>query len=406
MKNYSTTKRYFEDKLIYSTKHPDYIYQNKDLTVISSHEDSLYFGYVVTPSHTGTCCRSCGQLIFNIKDTRISYPTIGIINDKPVVLKLIRKLYFCHDCNCSTIHQVDGLLSHAQTSIQLKDQIIKEVVNKKQTYSQAARRFKTSVSTVIRYFDRKEVRPVDFSSITHVSIDETKLIPNAGNYQFVVTNALNGSILAILPNRLAPLVSTFMHDHFPNLEVITQDFWDTYRSAGVNHKACPQIVVDRFHFVRFAMWAYNRTRVELQKQKQLRLMKTWKLQNKSRKKLSKKSKRKVDQIIKQDKQLYLAYKAKEFFLHLSRIRDLEAFREGIKKWRALVEKHQLHHFYSIFTTLDNWHKEIENMVISPYSNGGAERANRTMKQAKNQAFGYRNLTRTEKLMILRTSSTH
>ncbi|MGL5295852.1 MAG: hypothetical protein ACRDAO_02740 [Culicoidibacterales bacterium] len=46
------------------------------------------------------------------------------------------------------------------------------------------------------------------------------------------------------------------------------------------------------------------------------------------------------------------------------------------------------------------------MVVSPFSNGGAERANRSMKQAKNQAFGFQNLARTEKLMIMRTSSAH
>ncbi|MGL5916583.1 MAG: transposase, partial [Culicoidibacterales bacterium] len=54
-----------------------------------------------------------------------------------------------------------------------------------------------------------------------------------------------------------------------------------------------------------------------------------------------------------------------------------------KKWRTFVEKHELHHFCSILTTLDNWQEEMENIVVSPFSNGGAERANRSMKQAEN-----------------------
>jgi len=406
MNNYSTNKRHFEEQLIKSNKQPEYVYQNQDLELIQSYEDADFFGYEVTPKTQGTICRECGQWITKIKDTRISYPTIGLINDKPVLLKLRRKLYTCHDCQCSTIHRIDGLFSHAQKFQTVKKQIINEIVTKKQTYSQVARRYKMSVSTIIHCFDRAANPNPDLSTVTHISIDETRLIPKVGNYQFVVTNALNGAVLAILPTRLAHSVATFLHTKFPKVEVITQDFWDTYRRAALDLASSPLVVVDRFHFVRFVMWAYNRTRVEIQKQTKIRLMKTWKLQNKSRSKLSVVSKKYVDQIINQDKNLKHAYEAKEFFLHLSRTRDLDYFREGIKKWRAFVLRHQLHHFYSILTTLDNWEKEIENMVVSPFSNGGAERANRTMKQAKNQAFGYQNLTRTEKLMIMRTSPAH
>lgn len=406
MKNYSTNKRYFEDRLIHSPKKAEYVYQNCELTVLSAYEDDTFFGYEVTPKSRGTICRECGQFITRIKDTRTSYPTIGIINEKPVVLKLTRKLYTCPDCHCHTIHQIDGLFRYAQKSEQLKVQIVKELISAKQTYTQTAQRFKTSISTIIRYFDRVDYQRENHAEITHISIDETKLIPKVGNYQFVVTNALTGSVLTILPNRFGQSVTAFLQREFPAVRVVTQDFWDTYRRAANEMQLQPQVVVDRFHFVRFAMWAYNRTRVAVQKKYMLRLMKTWKLQNKSRKSLSISAQRKVDTIVKQNRELLLAYKAKEFFLHLSRLRDLEQFRIGIKKWRAFVEKHRLHHFYSILTTLDNWQQEIENMVVSPFSNGGAERANRSMKQAKNQAFGFQNLARTEKLMIIRTSSAH
>lgn len=40
------------------------------------------------------------------------------------------------------------------------------------------------------------------------------------------------------------------------------------------------------------------------------------------------------------------------------------------------------------------------MIKGKYSNGSAERVNRDIKQAKNQAFGFSNLIRSKKLIIL------
>jgi transposase len=51
---------------------------------------------------------------------------------------------------------------------------------------------------------------------------------------------------------------------FLNLETVTQDLWRVFEQVvTTNTKA--EIVADRFHVVRQGMWAFNRVRIELQK---------------------------------------------------------------------------------------------------------------------------------------------
>lgn len=404
MKNCNTNKRYFEAILTTSTQEASYIINDTELKLINSFEDDEYIGFEVFSNHRDAVCQSCGQIIYRIKDTRISYPTIGYINKKPVMLKLHRKLYYCIDCNRSTIDQIDGLESYAQKSSNFIRQIMDDIITENISYSNAARRYKISVSNVLYHFDRVTAPTINLSTIDKISIDEVKFIPQSGNYQCVIADADTGHVITILENRFGQNVQEYFQNHLSHIQMMTQDFWEPYKNAIKNFSHQVEIVVDRFHFVRFGMWAYNRTRVSIQKSQDLPLAKSWKLQNKSRHRLSKLSKRKVDAIINQNQHLKFAYKAKEYYLYISRLRNIEDFRFHLEKWRAYVWRHELNEFYFILKTLDNWSVEIENMVISPYTNGSAERINRTIKQAKNIAFGFKNLQRATKLIQLRLAS--
>jgi transposase len=85
---------------------------------------------------------------------------------------------------------------------------------------------------------------------------------------------------------------------------------------------------------------------------------------------------------------------------------MDQFNEAIEKWIAYIKKHELNQFYFIIKTIRNWHNEISNMITTGLSNGKAERINRDIKQAKNLAFGYRNLARSSKLMIMRSQTNY
>lgn len=399
--NYNTLKHYFENTLSKSELKPKYQLSSEKYKVINAYEDDYFIGFDVILDRDSAFCQHCGCVISKIKDYKYTYVNYDLIGDKTVILKIKKKLFYCNDCNKSTIAVVDEVGYKSQKSNNIKELIIKELKSNKQCYTQVGRRYHISTSNIIYNFDNYELLKKNLEAVQAINIDEVRIIPSVGNYQCVIADADTGEVIEILKDRYKPTVLEYLSIKLPNLKIISQDFWDTYKSCAKAVNA--EVVVDKFHFVRFVMWAYNRTRVAIQKQKNLKLMKTWKLQNKSRLKLNKLSKRYVDKVIGQDKQLGYAYKAKEFFLHISKINDINEFKQLISKWKAYVLKHELKEFYFIITTLDNWNREIENMITMDYSNGKAERINRDIKQTKNQAFGFRNIKRTKKLIMLRHS---
>ena len=66
------------------------------------------------------------------------------------------------------------------------------------------------------------------------------------------------------------------------------------------------------------------------------------------------------------------------------------------------------YFYSVapkkaIKTIQVWEQDIENMFKYDITNGVVERINRTIKQSKNIAYGYRNLERATKLVQYRVN---
>jgi len=401
MTNYTTIKRIFETNISKSTTKPGYKLNKPYFEEIDSFETDKFIGFEVNHIATDVKCKHCNKTISHIKDNKISYCNYDSIGGKTVILKIHKKLYYCPECKRSTVATTEDIKAHAQKSNKIIDLIKNELVENKETYTKVAKRYNISVHNVILHFDKIQEPSPKIDEIRVVSIDELRFIKEKSTYQCIISNAETGEIIEILENRYKPTVLNYFKNNLSHVDIITQDFWDTYRTCA--NAVGARVCVDKFHFVRFGMWAYGRTRVEIQKDKKIRLMKTWRLQNKSRKDLNKQAKHKLDnEVLNKSKTLNLAYKAKEWYLHLTRLKDIELFREGINKWRKFVEKHELEEFYSIFTTLDNWWEEIENMMTLPYSNGKAERINRMIKQSKNAAFGFRNLKRASKLMKLRS----
>jgi len=214
----------------------------------------------------------------------------------------------------------------------------------------------------------------------------------------------NGNIVDILSNRYGNTVKQYIESKLPNITLMSQDFWDPYRKSVLGLNQPVKVVADKFHLARFASWAFNRTRVSLQKETGEKLGKYWKLQSKSRHRLDPLSKRKVDILIGKNNKLAAAYKAKNYFFAILRMNTAEEYSTHINKWLLYVKAHKLKEFYFIETTLTNWHTEIINMYETTYSNGAIERINRTIKQAKNIAFGFKNLERATDLIKLRTNS--
>lgn len=351
MKKYTTLKRNFKELSETSTQKPEYQLSVPEFTLLDSFESNEFIGFEARLNNKGVSCKQCGHWITRIKDTKESYCHYDLIGDKPVLLKLLKTLYFCSDCAVSTIARSEKIETNAQKSKKIIELTEKELIQRKETYSEVARRYKLSVSNVIVHFDKMRIAPPEPKKVRVISIDEVRFIQEIGAYQCVISDALTGEIIEILENRLQSTLLDYLKKNLSHVSHVTQDFWATYRTCAEAIGAT--ISVDKFHFVRFAIWSYGRTRVGVQKSENIRLMKSWKLQNKSRKNLSKAGKRKLDRgVLSKSSLLTKAYKAKEWFLHLTRVTDIQEFREGLSKWRENdrdIENNTRYATKSIFT---------------------------------------------------------
>lgn len=78
-----------------------------------------------------------------------------------------------------------------------------------------------------------------------------------------------------------------------------------------------------------------------------------------------------------------------------------AYLNLLPNFKKFIDDAGLVEFQKVYKSIVNWHEEILNMFDYPYSNGAMERANRTIKQSKNIAFGFRNLSRSTRLIQFR-----
>ena len=404
MRNYNTVKNYFETVLCkHHTDNCDLVLSLKHIRISAIYEDANYIGFDGISTSKKGVCKHCGQVILRIKDRRTTYTTIGKYNSKNIILRLTKALYYCSDCEASTTERLldvtgkqqktDGFLSSMLGSL-------KETI----TFSAVARMHKVSISNVIHHFDRAEFieKQVNPSHVRNLSIDEVRFIKlKHANYQCVLMDADTRKIITILETRQKKFVKKHVSSVFKKLDTITQDLWNPYRSIAYACFPEAKVIADPFHVVRQFMWAFSRTRVALAKKQGVKTNRNWKLLTKRYNKLDERGKEKVTVLLESNPQLKAAHCAKELALEMFSCKNKNSYLHLLQNFKDFIDHNNLDEFQVAYKSAKNWHNEILNMIESDYSNGAIERVNRVIKQSKNIAFGFLNLSRATKLVQYR-----
>lgn len=404
MRKYNTVRTYFETILCqHQTNNCEIVPTLNQIKITAAYEDDKYIGFDGISTSKECGCKHCGQVISKIKDYKTSCTTIAKYNSKNVVLKLKKTMYYCSDCNASTTERLlDTTGKQQKTDGFLKSMIVslKETV----TYSTIARMYKVSISNVIRHFDKAELQEsqVDPRNVRNLAIDEVRFIKlKNANYQCVLMDADTRKIITILKTRQQSFVKEHVSSMFTRLDTITQDLWSPYRSIARSCFPEAKVIADPFHVVRQFMWAFSRTRIALAKEQKVQTNKHWKLLTKRYSKLDERGKEKVVSLLEKNPPLKVAHIAKELALDMYSCKDKELYIELLKTFKEFIDENQLVEFKIAYKSAVNWHGEIINMLDSEYSNGAIERTNRLIKQSKNIAFGFLNLSRATKLLQYR-----
>ena len=264
------------------------------------------------------------------------------------------------------------------------------------SYSSVAREVNLSVTTVIRVFDLVGYSPTELPQV--LSIDEFKGNTNREKYQCIITDPVNKRIIDILPTRYKhDLVRYFKRFDKTKTTHFVSDMWSTYSDISSTFFKNATYIIDKYHYIRQVIWAFEAVRKETQK----RFSKSHRIYFKRSKSLLIKhydnlsidEQKQVMVMLSVDVNLSNAYFLKEQFFTILHCKNSSDAKQMLSIWIRDAQNCGLKRFSDCANTFTNWSNAILNSFDCPYTNGFTEGCNNKIKVLKRNAYGYRNFSR-------------
>ena len=343
-------------------------------------------------------CISCGTATDTIHDYRKQ-----IIRDIPAFGKLVsivlrKRRYRCSCCGKRFFEHNSFLPKYHRMTNRLSAYVINKLTDER-SFTSVSREVNLSVTTVIRIFDKVSYPKAKLPSA--LSIDEFKGNTRGEKYQCILTDPVNKRVLDILPKRYDSYLSSYFKQ-FPKserdkVEYFVSDMWKTYSKASDTWFVNATQIVDKYHWIRQAIWAFERIRKEEQKKLDPKLRKYFK---RSRSLLIKRydglkdeEKQQVNVMLYYSVNISRAHWYKEAFLKILYSKSPEIAKSALIEWIQNAENCGLVPFEKCAATMQNWFSGIINSLSSPITNGFTEGCNNKIKVLKRNAYGYKNFKR-------------
>ena len=369
--------------------------QHIEVEKIEKTENSIHiFCKLKRVPHKYPCC---GKITDKIHDYREQ-----VIKDIPAFGKHLfihlKKRRYCCSCGKRFAEKNDFLPRYHRMTNRLSAYII-DKLRSEVSFSSIAREVNLSVSTVIRVFDMVSYLPKELP--TTLSIDEFKGNTGGEKYQCILTDPVNKIVLDILPKRNETYLTHYFH-HFDKsvrnkVNFFVSDMWKPYSNiSSVWFKNAIQIV-DKYHWIRQVIWAFESVRKEEQKKfsKSHRryFKKSRQLLLKRFNYLSDEQKQQVNIMLYASPILSNAHFYKEDFLNILDCKDRISAQKAMSHWINSASSCGIPQIQKCAKTMVNWLTGILNSFTSNITNGFTEGCNNKIKVLKRNAYGYTNFNR-------------
>ena len=341
-------------------------------------------------------CPSCKAETSKIHDYRTQIVKDCEAFGKKVELVLKKRRYICNCCH-KRFAEPNSFLPkyHRMTS-----RLIKAVIEKlsdERSFTSVARETGLSISTVIRIFDHVQY-PVLKACPSVLSIDEFKGNTGGEKFNVILCDPQAKRVLDILPERKESyLIKYFKQTDRSRVEYFVSDMWTTYREISTNFFKNAIFLVDKYHWVRQTIWAFEAVRKEAQKHLRADVRKYFKrsrsLLIKRYDTLEPEQKQAVNTMLWYSDEMCEAHSIKEWFFKVLDTEDVSVMKQEFKAWLDSVDTTELTPFKKCINTYFNWKKGIFNSLEAPFTNGFTEGCNNKIKVLKRNAYGYRRFDR-------------
>lgn len=341
-------------------------------------------------------CPDCGRMTDAIHDYREQrvrdIPSYG----KHTVLHLRKRRYSCVYCGKRFSEENGFLPRYHQITSRLVAKVIDDF-RKLRPAKQIAAENGVSVTTALRYFELVSYRCGSLPEV--LSIDEFKGNAGGERYQSILTDPKHQRILDILPNRKSVDLQSYFRKFSTrnSVKVVVMDMNKAYLEVA---RACfPKaiVVIDKYHVVRQAIWAFENVRKTEQRKFSDERRKYFKrsrsLLTKHPSKLKGEEADAVSVMLLTSERLRQAYHLKNKFQEFMWSRSSAEGKKRLSEWILLAELAALPEFRACLTAVHNWDRYILNAFDFPYTNGFTEGCNNKTKVLKRVCFGVRNFPR-------------
>lgn len=169
--------------------------------------------------------------------------------------------------------------------------------------------------------------------------------------------------------------------------------WKPYAELSATYFKGAKLLVNKYHYVRQVIWAFERVRKKIQKKygKENRLLfkHSKRILTERSNKLNPEQRERVEYLLYFNDDLRSAYYLKELFYKILDCENGEMGKMLFSKWILTAENSKLSDYRECASTLMNWGKSI----------GFTEGCNNKIKVLKRNTYGYRNFERFRKRIL-------
>lgn len=340
-------------------------------------------------------CPVCGKKTNRVHDYRWQkvkdLPAFG----NEVELRLHKRRYAC-ECGkrfnekCEFVGRYQRRTTRTTVAILQK---LEEV----RSYASVAREFGLSIPTVIRIFDNISY-PKPKLLPEAIGIDEFKGNTGGEKYNCILTNVEKRNVLDVMKSRKqVDLCEYFKKTDRSGVKYFVSDMYVPYAEIAKTYFPNATYVIDKYHWIRQAIWAFEAVRKDVQK----KFTRTHRIYFKHSRKLLLKHEKdlkqdELDQVhvmLGTDANLSTAYFLKELLYRILDETDPDVQKREFGDWIEAALDSDIKSFVRCAATYHRWFKPIINSFYCPYTNAFTEGFNNKIKVIKRNAFGLRNFTR-------------
>lgn len=340
-------------------------------------------------------CPVCGRKTNRVHDYRWQkvkeLPAFG----NEVELRLHKRRYAC-DCGKRFYEPCRFLGRYQRRTTRTTMAMIAKLADVR-AYSTVAEEFGVSIPTVIRLFNNISYsKPVVLPEV--VGIDEFKGNTGGEKYNCILTDVDKKCVLDIMKSRKqSDLCEYFKKIDRSGVRYFVSDMYVPYAEIAKTYFPQATYVIDKYHWVRQAIWAFETVRKDVQK----KFSKSYRIYFKHSRKLLLKHEKDLNQeeldqvsvMLSTSADLSTAYFLKELLYKLLDEKDPDTKKRKLSEWIDAALDSDIKSFNRCAATYQKWLSPIVNSFFCPYTNAFTEGFNNKIKVLKRNAFGLRNFPR-------------